>query len=112
MSVDQEHINYEYVMLTETNKAWKSGQIHPFVFNNMCNIVVYKTAYSLLTYIIDNELVGFLPPEIESIYGKIHDQIIGLSEKRTAVQENKLQPDDCQKLIDYFMSIKGILNLP
>ena len=106
----QEHISYEYTMLTEVGRMWEdpTNGINAQVFNNMCNMVVYLTAQNLIWYIADEVEI---PSDIQVILNKIDTQIMSLSSERTNNMNDKLQPSDFQTLQTFIEKHKNLLGI-
>jgi hypothetical protein len=106
----QEHISYEYIMMTEVAKVWEdpSRGINAQMFNNMCNMVVYLTAQNLIWYLADEVEI---PSDIQKILDKVDTQIMCLSSHRTADWNEKLQPSDFKRLQEFIEEHKNILKL-
>ena len=104
-----EHVSYEYVMMKEMyNIKDGGGQLHMDIFNNMWNIVAYNTAYNLIEYMFD-ELDIHYDNEVARILDKVYHQIRTITIRRTAKQEDKLQPEDFKKLVEYIEKHKDKL---
>ena len=106
----QEHISYEYSMMTEVAKVWEdpSRGISAQMFNNMCNMVVYLTAQNLIWYIADEVEI---PLDIQTILNKIDTQIMSLSSERTTNMNDKLQPSDFKTLHAFIETNKNLLGI-
>ena len=106
----QEHISYEYTMMTEVAKVWEdpSRGINAQMFNNMCNMVVYLTAQNLVWYIADEVEI---PSDIHHILSLIDTQIMCLSSERTIDMADKLQPSDFKKLQEFIEMHKDKLGI-
>ena len=106
----QEHISYEYTMMTEVAKVWEnpSRGVSAQMFNNMCNMIVYLTAQNLIWYLADEVEI---PSDVQQILNKIDTQIMCLSSQRTADWNEKLQPSDFKKLQEFIETNKDKLGI-
>lgn len=106
-----EHVSYEYQMMTAINELWGGTRPVPSdVWNNMCNIVAYNTAYNIIEYMW-GELDITYDVDVGIILNKVHCQIRTISKSRTSKQEDKLQPEDFKKLVEHIMNHKDELNI-
>ena len=106
----QEHISYEYTMMTEVAKVWEnpSRGVSAQMFNNMCNMIVYLTAQNLIWYLADEVEI---PTEIQQILNKVDYQIMCLSSERISDWNEKLQPSDFKKLQEFIETNKSVLGI-
>ena len=104
------HVSYEYTMMNEMYNVMNGGTIRPDIVNNMWNIVAYNTARNLIWGALWTQGVG-IPREVEDILQKVEDQIRSLTNARTDVTKEKLQPSDFEVLRNFIEKHKDKLEL-
>ncbi len=108
MTVEVEHIQYEFDMLcvcvVNILKQENAGAL---------NLVIgggFLSAWNLWNYCKDNDLLDkmYRPSDcrnkgyLEEIVQTIHDQIVTLTQARTSKLEEKLAPQDMQDMFKFF----------
>lgn len=103
------HVEYEYVMMILVDRYWNGEDRVPGdVWNNMCNIVAFNTAQNLIWHLIYQGVD--VPIEVSNLLWKISGQINTL-DRRTDVQEEKLQPEDFKYLMAWINTKKEELGI-
>ena len=106
----EEHISYEYTMMSEMHRIKDGGQLQMDVFNNMWNIVAFTTAQNLIwSQLFDRVKI---PNDILEILDKVDDQIMSLTSRRTSDTSEKLQLEDFLVLKNFIDQHKDKLNIP
>lgn len=103
MNVDQEHINYEFAVLT--NALYEITNIRDSYQYAKTQIAGFVAAYNLFNYAETNRLWSehFEPEDKHrEIVRLIEEQILSLTSARTTTMEEKLSPQD---MLDMFKLI-------